>query len=45
MKTRSNLKAGGFIWDALAKGYRYGFIASSDHVATSSSFTCVWAEK
>ena len=38
-------KDGGFIWDALAKGYRYGFIASSDHVATSNSYACVWAEE
>jgi hypothetical protein len=34
----------GFIWNALAKGYRYGFIASSDHVATHNSYTCVWAK-
>ena len=34
---------GGYIWDALAKGYRYGFIASSDHMATGNSFTCVWS--
>ncbi len=37
-------KAGGFIWDALSKGYRYGFIASSDHVATHNSYACVWAK-
>jgi len=35
----------GYIWNALAKGYRYGFIASSDHAATHNSYTCVWAEK
>ncbi len=34
----------GFMWNALAKGYRYGFIASSDHLATHDSYTCVWAE-
>jgi len=34
----------GYIWNALAKGYRYGFIASSDHLATHNSYTCVWAE-
>lgn len=34
----------GFMWNALAKGYRYGFIASSDHAATHNSYTCVWAE-
>ncbi|MEM7306336.1 MAG: DUF3604 domain-containing protein [Planctomycetota bacterium] len=27
----------------LAKGYRLGFIASSDHMSTSASFACVWA--
>jgi hypothetical protein len=30
---------------ALAKGYHLGFIASSDHMATSSSYACVWAEE
>jgi len=34
----------GYMWNALSKGYRYGFIASSDHVATHNSYTCVWAE-
>ena len=38
------VREGGSIWDALAKGYRYGFIASSDHLATHNSYTCVWAE-
>ncbi len=33
----------GYVWGALSKGYRYGFIASSDHVATHNSYTCVWA--
>ncbi|MFV1967719.1 MAG: hypothetical protein ACC628_19995 [Pirellulaceae bacterium] len=35
----------GYISNALSKGYRYGFIASSDHVATHNSYTCVWAEE
>jgi hypothetical protein len=35
----------GYIWNALSKGYRYGFIASSDHVATHNSYTCVWADE
>lgn len=35
----------GYMWNALSKGYRYGFIASSDHVATHNSYTCVWAEE
>jgi hypothetical protein len=38
------VQAAGYIWEALAKGYRYGFIASSDHVATHNSYTCVWAD-
>jgi len=29
----------------LGKGYRLGFIASSDHISTSASFACVWAPK
>jgi len=35
----------GYIWNALQKGHRYGFIASSDHSATHNSYTCVWAEE
>ncbi len=27
----------------LDKGYRIGFIASSDHLSTSASYACVWA--
>jgi hypothetical protein len=38
------LQPAGYIWNALAKGYRYGFIASSDHLATHNSYTCVWAD-
>jgi len=34
----------GYIWNALSKGHRYGFIASSDHSATHNSYTCVWAD-
>lgn len=34
----------GYIWNALSKGHRYGFLASSDHSATHNSYTCVWAE-
>lgn len=29
----------------LGKGYHMGFIASSDHMATRSSFACVWSPK
>jgi len=28
----------------LSKGYRLGLIASSDHMSTSASYACVWAE-
>ena len=28
---------------ALSKGYRLGFIASSDHMSTHMSYACVWA--
>jgi len=40
---RSQLsEPGRFAQDALAKGYRYGFIASSDHASTHNSYACVW---
>ena len=29
----------------LDKGYHLGFIASSDHMSTSASYACVWAEQ
>lgn len=32
------------IWYALKRGYRLGFIASSDHVSTHMSYACVWAQ-
>ena len=32
------------IWYALNRGYRLGFIASSDHVSTHVSYACVWAQ-
>lgn len=35
----------GFIWNALGKGYRLGFQASSDHISTHLSYACVWADK
>src|SRR5206468_6839851 len=34
----------GFIWNALAKGYRLGFQSSSDHVSTHLSYAVVLAE-
>lgn len=33
------------VWYALRKGYRLGFIASSDHISTHSSYACVWARE
>jgi hypothetical protein len=33
------------LWHALKKGYRLGFIASSDHMSTHMSFACVWAKE
>jgi hypothetical protein len=35
----------GFVWNALAKGYRLGFQSSSDHVSTHISYCNVWVEK
>jgi hypothetical protein len=35
----------GFAWNALAKGYKLGFIASSDHVSTHIAFACLIAKE
>jgi len=35
----------GFAWNALDKGYKLGFIASSDHISTHISYACIIAEK
>jgi hypothetical protein len=35
----------GFIWNALAKGYRLGFESSSDHVSTHSSYAVLLVEQ
>ena len=35
----------GFIWNALAKGYRLGFESSSDHVSTHASYAVALVEK
>ncbi|MCI0461816.1 MAG: CehA/McbA family metallohydrolase, partial [Gemmataceae bacterium] len=32
------------VWHALEKGYKLGFIASSDHISTHLSYACVWAK-
>ena len=33
------------VHQGLARGYHFGFIASSDHMSTSASYACVWAEE
>ncbi len=35
----------GYVWNALAKGYRLGFQSSSDHISTHISYAIVYAEK
>jgi len=35
----------GFIWNALAKGYRLGFESSSDHVSSHASYAVLLVEK
>ncbi len=34
----------GFVWNALAKGLRLGFQASSDHISTHMSYACVYVD-
>ncbi|MCH7685613.1 MAG: hypothetical protein IH899_02850 [Planctomycetes bacterium] len=43
-RTRGNLAEEASLWYALARGYKLGFIASSDHHATHTSYACVWAK-
>ena len=38
---RSGYRPAGFIWNALAKGYRLGFEAASDHCSTHISYSCI----
>jgi hypothetical protein len=38
---RSGYRPTGFIWNALAKGYRLGFEAASDHCSTHMSYSCI----
>ncbi len=40
--TSGSMREKGFIWNALAKGYKMGFIASSDHRATHNSYAAVY---
>lgn len=41
----TSYKPDGYVSRALAKGYRLGFQASSDHTSTHVSFTCILAEE
>jgi hypothetical protein len=41
---RSGYQPSGFIWNALAKGYRLGFEAASDHCSTHISYSCILSE-
>jgi hypothetical protein len=38
---RSGYRPAGYIWNALAKGYRLGFEAASDHCSTHISYSCI----
>jgi hypothetical protein len=38
-------RALGFSWAALAKGYKLGFIASSDHISTHVAYACLIANE
>ncbi len=40
--TSGDMHPKGFIWNALAKGYKMGFIASSDHRSTHMSYAAVY---
>ena len=35
----------GYVWNALAKGYRFGFESSSDHISTHSSYGVALVDK
>ncbi len=41
---RSGYRPAGFLWNALARGYRMGFQASSDHCSTHVSYACVLSQ-
>jgi hypothetical protein len=41
---RSGYQPAGFFWNALAKGYRMGIQASSDHCSTHLSYACILVE-
>ena len=40
--TSGDMRPKGFVWNALAKGYKMGFIASSDHRSTHMSYAAVY---
>ena len=40
--TSGEIRPKGFIWNALEKGYKMGFIASSDHRSTHMSYAAVY---
>ena len=42
--THGQYRPAGHVQNALAKGYRLGFQASSDHISTHVSYTCLYAE-
>ena len=44
-KTGESAYPKGFIWNALAKGYKFGFESSSDHISTHSSYAMVLVER
>ena len=41
--TSGDMRPKGFIWNALEKGYKMGFIASSDHRSTHMSYAVAYA--
>lgn len=41
--TSGDMRSKGFVWNALEKGYRMGFIASSDHRSTHMSYAAAYA--
>ena len=42
-RDKSQVREEASLWYALARGHKLGFIASSDHHATHTSYACVWA--
>ncbi len=41
--TSGDMRPKGFVWNALEKGYKMGFIASSDHRSTHMSYAAVYS--